>query len=135
MNATPIELSPPPMGEVEFFNPTSSTVKAVVWSPNPPHQQFLIVWGPGEKQKIPACYLRAIQDVRNDVIMGGLAPQLVRTDIPNPPTLHHSLDAEGTTMREAANAVKKAEEAQALLQKAASSVAQAALAAKDKKNK
>ena len=65
------------------------------------HQAHLrIRWAPGETKALPSIYDSAIHDVRNGVVVGGHAPQLVRTDAPDMP-VSDAIDVEKSKRRAA----------------------------------
>lgn len=65
------------------------------------HQAHLrIRWAPGETKALPSIYDSAIHDVRNGVVVGGKAPQLVRADQPGLPVAD-AIDVEKSKRREA----------------------------------
>ena len=47
---------------------------------------------PGDTRAIPSKYDRAIQDVRDGIIVGGLGPHLINTGTQERPILHRALD-------------------------------------------
>lgn len=65
------------------------------------HQAHLrIRWNAGETKSLPSMYDPAIHDVRNGIVVGGLAPQLVRTDAPDQPVAD-AIDVEKSKRRAA----------------------------------
>ena len=94
---------PASLEEVTYLNPTSRPVHVDILDfVGRANVKKRWTWDPGQTMKVPAQYAPAIQDVRNGVIMGGLAPQLVRVDIPEPPKPHSSLAVEPVVVAEPA---------------------------------
>lgn len=107
----PIEFS---TSQTHWKNPTSKPVVVDIYvgteNVPPPatpyrrgerHQAHLrIRWAPGEVKALPSIYDAAIHDVRNGVVVGGHAPQLVRTDQPELPVAD-AIDVEKQARRQA----------------------------------
>lgn len=115
-------------------NPTQKTIKADIFvgtTPDNPGGRIHVEWGPGEEQDVPSEYDGALQKVRAGKVVGGLAPQLVRTD-KGPIPVDPAIDAEAAEKRAARSALRDAQALEAAakvqLAEAATKVAEAAQA-------
>lgn len=97
---------------------------------HPAHVRYK--WGPGEVREVPSMYNDAIHDVRNGVLVGGLAPQLERVDeerLPMAPGIDADDQARTAALREAEIALtaKKVAEESLVIASAKANEAQAAI--------
>ena len=97
-------------------NPTKDTVRFAVLVEAGRHEKIEIP--PGGKKDLPTSWDKAIHDVRNGIIMGGLAPQLRKVGVA-PMPVHSSIT------EAAAGAVHHAEKLEAERTRAAKAEAEA----------
>jgi len=94
----------------EWTNPLDDE-QSVVLDAGGNNRGIRYTWKPGETKTLPSHHDRAIHRVHNGVVMGGLAPQLVRKG--QTETVDPALDTRATARKEQEIAVARAAAAKA----------------------
>ena len=94
-------------------NPTKKTMRVDIFeTPGRPRKRY--VFPPGKEVQVPSEHDSAIHDVRDGVIVGGLAPLLERAAPDG--VLHPSLDPEAAARKAAAEAREEAAKPEILVE-------------------